>query len=59
MKPSTRDNAEGKIHQVKGAIKEVAGRIVNNRELEAEGKKEKLDGKIQEKIGQIEKVVDQ
>ena len=58
MKPSTRDNAEGKMHQVKGAIKEVAGKIVNNRDLEAEGKVEKLDGKIQEKIGQIEKVVE-
>ncbi len=58
MKPSTKDNAEGKMHQVKGAIKEVAGKIVNNRNLEAEGKVEKLDGKVQEKIGQIEKVVE-
>ena len=58
MKPSTRDTAEGKMHQVTGAIKEVAGKIVNNRNLEAEGKGEKLDGKVQEKIGQIEKVVE-
>ena len=58
MKPSTKDNAEGKMHQVKGAIKEVAGKIVNNHNLEAEGKGEKLGGKIQEKIGEIEKVVE-
>ena len=57
MKPSTRDNAEGKMHQVKGAVKEAAGKLVNNRDLEAEGKVEKLDGKIQEKVSQIEKVV--
>ena len=58
MKSSTRDNAEGKMHQVKGKLKEVAGRIVGNQDLEAEGKVENLEGKVQEKIGQIKKVVD-
>ena len=57
MKSSTKDNAEGKIHQVKGKIKEVVGKIVGNRDLEAEGKDENLDGNVQDKIGQIEKVV--
>ena len=57
MKPSTKDNAEGKMHQVKGMIKEAVGNMVGNRELEAEGKIENLDGKIQEKLGQVEKVV--
>ncbi len=58
MKSSTKDNAEGKMHQVKGTIKEVAGIIVGNEDLEAEGKEENLDGKIQEKRGQIKKVMD-
>jgi uncharacterized protein YjbJ (UPF0337 family) len=57
MKPSTKDNAEGKMHQVKGKVKETVGKVVGNDDLEAEGKVEKLDGKIQEKIGQVEKVV--
>ncbi len=57
MKPSTKDNAEGKMHQAKGKIKEIVGKAVGNRDLEAEGKVEKLDGKIQEKLGQVEKVV--
>ena len=57
MKPSTRDNAEGKVHQVKGAVKEFVGKVVNNSDLEAEGKLEKLDGKVQEKVSQVEKVV--
>ncbi len=57
MKSSTKDNAEGKMHQVKGKIKETVGKAVGNDDLEAEGKVEKLDGKIQEKIGQVEKVV--
>ena len=58
MKSSTQDNAEGKMHQVKGAIKEAVGKIVGNRDLEAEGKDENLNGKVQEKIGQIKKVLD-
>ncbi|MDO9265391.1 MAG: CsbD family protein [Desulfosalsimonadaceae bacterium] len=58
MKSSTKDNAEGKMHQVKGTIKEVAGIIVGNENLEAEGKDENLEGKVQEKLGQIKKVMD-
>jgi uncharacterized protein YjbJ (UPF0337 family) len=58
MKSSTKDNAEGKLHQVKGTIKEVAGRIVGDSDLESEGKEEHLEGKIQEKLGQIKKVMD-
>ncbi|RJP93916.1 MAG: CsbD family protein [Desulfobacteraceae bacterium] len=57
MKSSTKDKAEGKLHQIKGTIKEVAGIIAGNDDLEAKGKEENLEGKIQEKIGQIKKVV--
>jgi uncharacterized protein YjbJ (UPF0337 family) len=57
MKPSTKDNAEGKMHQAKGKIKETVGKAVGDRDLEAAGKLEILDGKIQEKLGQVEKVI--
>lgn len=57
MKPSTKDNAEGRMHQVKGKIKETVGKAVGNSDLEAEGKAENLGGKIQEKLGQVEKIV--
>jgi uncharacterized protein YjbJ (UPF0337 family) len=57
MKSSTRDEAEGKLHQVKGKIKEIAGKLSDNQELEAEGTGEKIAGKVQEKIGQVKKVV--
>jgi uncharacterized protein YjbJ (UPF0337 family) len=57
MKSSTRDAAEGKLHQVKGKIKEIAGKVSMNPELEAEGKDENFAGKGQEKIGQVKKVV--
>ena len=47
MKSSTQDNAEGKMHQVKGKIKEIAGKVVMNPDLEAEGKDELSAGKTQ------------
>jgi uncharacterized protein YjbJ (UPF0337 family) len=56
MKSSTRDQAEGTFHKVKGKIKEVAGEIVDNDELEAEGRGEKIAGKVQEKTGEVKKV---
>ncbi len=59
MKSSTKDNAEGKMHQVKGTIKEVAGRIFGKKHLEGEGKNENFDGKVQEKLGQVKKVMDE
>jgi len=57
MKSSTQDNAEGKWHKVKGKIKQVAGKAVGDRDLEAEGKAENVDGKVQEKIAEIKAVV--
>ncbi|MGA2741659.1 MAG: CsbD family protein [Bryobacteraceae bacterium] len=56
MKNSTKDQAAGKAHEVKGAVKEKIGHMTNNPELESEGQDEKTGGKIQKKVGQIEKV---
>jgi uncharacterized protein YjbJ (UPF0337 family) len=56
MKPSTKDQIEGKLHEVKGKVKEAAGRVTNNPDLAAEGQGEKLAGKVLKKVGQIEKV---
>jgi uncharacterized protein YjbJ (UPF0337 family) len=56
MNPSTNDQIEGKLHEVKGKIKETAGRVANNPDLESEGKVENLGGKIQKKVGQVEKI---
>ena len=59
MKSSRQDKAEGKFHEVKGKVKEVAGKLSDNPNLEAEGTGEKIAGKVQGKIGQIEKVLEQ
>ena len=57
MKTSTKDKAEGTFHEMKGKVKEVAGKITDNPKLEAEGTGEKIAGKVQAKIGQVEKVL--
>jgi uncharacterized protein YjbJ (UPF0337 family) len=57
MKDSTKDQAEGKFHEVKGAIKEAAGKLSDNPKLEGEGAGEKIAGKVLGKIGQVEKVL--
>jgi uncharacterized protein YjbJ (UPF0337 family) len=56
MKSSTKDQAQGKFHKIKGKIKELVGKAGDNPELEAEGKAEKWAGKGQQKVGEVEKV---
>ena len=57
MKSSTRDQAEGTFHEVKGAIKEIAGKLTDNPKLQAKGAVEKIAGRVQEKVGQVKKVL--
>jgi uncharacterized protein YjbJ (UPF0337 family) len=57
MKPSTNDKAAGKVHEVKGAIKQKAGQIVGNPSLESNGRAEKNAGKVQNFVGKVEKAV--
>jgi uncharacterized protein YjbJ (UPF0337 family) len=56
MKSSRRDKTEGKFHQMKGKIKQTAGKMSDNPKLEAEGSGERIAGIVQEKIGQVKKV---
>jgi uncharacterized protein YjbJ (UPF0337 family) len=58
MKPSTKDEIAGNVHEVKGKIKENVGRVINSPDLEGEGIGENLAGKVQKKIGQVEKVIE-
>ena len=57
MKPSTQDRTEGKLHVVKGQIKEEVGKVTNDPDLEVAGKTEKKAGKVQKWIGRTEKAV--
>ena len=55
MKESAQGEGTGRFHEVKGTIKEKAGELTNDPDLEGEGIGEKIAGKIQKKIGQLEK----
>lgn len=57
MKSSTKDQAQGKFHEVKGTVKEEVGRLTSNLTMEAEGKSEKSDGKIQQVIGKVKNIL--
>jgi uncharacterized protein YjbJ (UPF0337 family) len=58
MKPSTKDELEGKLHEAKGKVKEKVGQAINNPDMQTKGQDEKLGGKVQKKVGQFEKVLE-
>ncbi len=58
MKSSTQDKVEGNARETSGKIKEAAGRLTNNPDLESRGLDEQVDGKVQKKVGDIKKVFD-
>ena len=55
MKSGTKDQAEGRFHEVKGKLREIAGKLSDNPKLEAAGRYEKISGIVQHKIGQVKK----
>ncbi len=57
MRPSTKDRLEGQFHDTKGKTKEKIGRALGNPKLEADGQDENVAGKVQRKVGQVEKVL--
>ena len=57
MKSSITDNVQGTFHEAKGKVKEMAGKITDNPKLEAKSKAENIAGKVQEKVGQVKKVL--
>lgn len=49
----THDRVEGKVHEVKGAVKEQIGKATNNPNLQDEGTAEKLTGKVESTVGKV------
>jgi uncharacterized protein YjbJ (UPF0337 family) len=49
--PMDQDRIKGAANQAKGAIKEAAGKVTGDAKLEAEGKGDKVAGKVQNAIG--------
>jgi uncharacterized protein YjbJ (UPF0337 family) len=48
-----KDRVKGSAKQAKGAVKEVTGKLTGDAKLQAEGKADKSEGKIQNAIGGI------
>jgi uncharacterized protein YjbJ (UPF0337 family) len=55
MKPSIKNEIVGKVHEIKGKIKEKAGHMTNDPDLEGKGIAEKIAGKVQNRVGHVEK----
>jgi uncharacterized protein YjbJ (UPF0337 family) len=46
-----KNRAEGTAHQVKGSVKEAAGKVMGDTKTQAEGAAEKAGGKVQNAAG--------
>jgi uncharacterized protein YjbJ (UPF0337 family) len=46
-----KDRIEGAGKQVKGALKDAAGKVTGDAKLQAEGKADKMEGKVQNAVG--------
>jgi len=52
-----RDELEGKFDQAKGKTKEVVGRAIDDRDLEAEGNADRAGGDVKEGFGKARRKV--
>jgi uncharacterized protein YjbJ (UPF0337 family) len=48
-----KDRIKGSAEQAKGAVKETAGKALGDKKLEAEGKTDKIAGKVQNAVGGV------
>ncbi|WP_158932319.1 CsbD family protein [Acidisphaera sp. S103] len=46
-----KDRVEGVGHQIKGGVKEAAGKMMGDKKTQAEGAAEKAAGKVQNAVG--------
>jgi uncharacterized protein YjbJ (UPF0337 family) len=58
MKPSTENRIAGAVHDVKGKVKAEVGHLTHDPGLESEGIVEQVAGKIQKKVGDLEKAIE-
>lgn len=48
-----KDEAKGVGKQAAGAVKDAVGGLTGNTQLQAEGKADKAEGKVQQKVGEV------
>jgi len=57
MQSSAKDKVQGAFHEAKGKIREIAGILANEPDLELAGAAEKNIGKLQMKLARIKAVL--
>ena len=56
MSSSTNDRITGSAKEAAGKVKEATGNAIGNPDLRDRGTAEKLDGKVERKVGEVKKV---
>jgi uncharacterized protein YjbJ (UPF0337 family) len=52
-----KDRVAGSAQQVKGGIKEAAGKVTGDAKLQAEGKADKAEGKVRNAVGGVKDAI--
>ena len=52
-----KDRVAGSAKEVKGNVNQVAGKVVGDAKLEAQGKSDKFEGKVQNAVGGVKDAV--
>jgi uncharacterized protein YjbJ (UPF0337 family) len=52
-----KDRIEGNVRQAVGSVKEVAGKVLGNTQLQSEGRIEKAVGKAQAAVGEVKETL--
>ena len=53
-----KDRVEGSARQAKGAVKETAGKVTGDEKLKAEGRTDRVAGKVQNAVGGVKDALD-
>jgi len=56
MNSSAKDKVMGTAKETVGKVKEQAGKAIGDPNLQDQGTAEKLEGKVQKKVGEVKKV---
>jgi uncharacterized protein YjbJ (UPF0337 family) len=56
MNSGNEDKAEGMAKKAVGTVKEKTGEVIGNPDLRDRGTAEKIEGKVQDKVGDVKKV---
>jgi uncharacterized protein YjbJ (UPF0337 family) len=59
MKSSTKDKVKGSMKEGVGKVKEATGNAIRNPELQDRGTAQRVEGKVERKVGDVKKVFGQ